>query len=337
MIRAEGPISFDRFQAAALYDPEEGYYEKPGRVGKDGDFVTGASWHPEECGALRVVDVGAGEGELLANLAEALAGESASLVGVEASATRRALGARRLPGATWLADAAALPAGGPGLLVGYELVDALPVRTFRVAEDGSLDERLVDLDAEERFVWREAPAPDSEQLLGPLVRRGATLEPGQVVEVRPGAAVLARTLARAVGRGLLLLFDYGARTRPLYSASRPGGTLEAFLRHQVSRDVLVEPGSRDLTAWVDFGELEEALAGEGMAVRGLVSQSRVLLAGGIAQELALADPDRPLSPEESVERNAIAKLFVPGGMGESLRVLVAERGTRVGESLLHLP
>src|ERR1035437_9115029 len=46
LIRAEGPLRFDRFMEAALYDPEGGYYEREGRVGRGGDFVTGPSWHP---------------------------------------------------------------------------------------------------------------------------------------------------------------------------------------------------------------------------------------------------------------------------------------------------
>ena len=32
-IRAEGPLRFDAFQEAALYDPEGGYYERPGASG----------------------------------------------------------------------------------------------------------------------------------------------------------------------------------------------------------------------------------------------------------------------------------------------------------------
>lgn len=348
-IRSEGPISFARFQAAALYDPEEGYYEKAGRVGKEGDFVTGASWHPAfaralariarrvaaECGVLRIVDVGAGEGELLANLRDALAGEAPELVGVEASARRRELGRARVPEAAWLADAAELTEGAAGLLVGYELVDALPVRAFRVGDDGALLERLVGIDTASQLAWVEARAADGSQILARLQARGASLEPGQLLEVRPGAPALAATLAKAVGKGLLLLFDYGARTRPLYmGAARPNGTLEAFRAHRVTRDVLSDPGGRDVTAWVDFGELEEVLATEGMAVRGLVSQSRLLLAGGIGQELALVDPEAPLTPAQAAERNAVAKLFVPGGMGESLRVLVAERETDTGKNLL---
>lgn len=351
-IDSEGPLRFDDFQRAALYDPAGGYYERPGRVGRSGDFVTGASWHPafarclarisgrlarEIPGPVDVVDVGAGEGELLAFLApEARSVPGVRLHGVEASTARRAAAAARVPAACLHESVDVLPEGLRGLVVAYELLDALPVRALRAGPDGELLERSVGLDAEGRFAWVEGPCPDGPAILSALAGRGAVLEPGQLLEVRPEAGALARNLASRLERGLLLLFDYGAPTRALYGPARPNGTLEAFLGHRVSRDVLTEPGSRDLTAWVDFGELEEALCAEGLVVHGLISQSRLLLASGIADELALA-PGEAVSPERAVERNAIAKLVSPGGMGESIRVLVAERETGLGKSLISGP
>jgi SAM-dependent MidA family methyltransferase len=197
-------------------------------------------------------------------------------------------------------------------------------------------ERAVGLDGDGRFAWVEAGCPDGPELLADLARRGATLEAGQLLEIRPGARSLAREIAARISAGLLLVFDYGAPTRALYGPARANGTLEAFLGHQVTRDVLADPGSRDLTSWVDFGELEEALLAEGLAVHGLVSQSRLLLATGIAEELAGA-PGEALSAERAAERNAVAKLVMPGGMGESIRVLVAERETGLGKSLIRSP
>jgi SAM-dependent MidA family methyltransferase len=118
---------------------------------------------------------------------------------------------------------------------------------------------------------------------------------------------------------------------------RHRGTLEAFQGQRVTRDVLAEPGSRDITAWVDFTELEEALLAEGLTVRGLVSQARLLLAAGLGDELRPADPERPETAAAAAERNAIGKLVAPGGMGEEIRVLVAERGTSAGAGLMRLP
>lgn len=351
-IRRDGPLRFDSFQRAALYDRDGGYYERPGRVGREGDFVTGASWHPafarcllrlasrladELAPPVDLVDVGAGEGELLAHLAaERPEGVALRLAGVEASATRRATASSRVPDARFHADAADLPGGIAGLVVAYELFDALPVRALRLGEDGELFERRVGLDGNGAFAWVDAACPDGAEILAGLARRGAVPEPGQLLEVRPGAPALAHELARHLERGLVLVFDYGAPTRALYGPARTSGTLEAFLGHTVTRDVLSDPGSRDITSWVDFGELGEALEAEGLTVRGLVTQSRLLLTSGIAEELARAGA--AASPaERAAERNAVAKLFMPGGMGESLRVLVAEKNTVLGKSLIDRP
>lgn len=345
-IRRDGPLRFDLFQEAALYDPDGGYYERPGRVGRGGDFVTGASWHPafaralvrivdrlrSDLGDLELVDAGCGEGELLGFLRESAPG--LRLAGVERSEVRRALARDRAPSARLVADLAGL-APVRGLVVAYELVDALPVRSLRFRRDG-LAERFVTLDGAGAFAFEEGPCADGAVILERLAARGVRLEEGQLVEVRDGAPVLARQLAETLGAGLLLVFDYGAPARALYGPLRPYGTLEAFRSHQVTRDVLSHPGSRDITAWVDFTELEEALTAAGLTVHGLVSQSLLLLSAGIAGELA-DDPEAPRSAERQAERNAIGKLFLPGGMGESLRVLVASRGTSAGVSLLRGP
>ena len=351
-IERDGPLRFDDFQQAALYERAGGYYEREGRVGREGDFVTGASWHPAfaRCLArvasrlapeirppLDFVDVGAGEGELLGFLSGARPDHlEVRLAGVEASEVRRAAALARVPDARFFASVEELPHGLAGLVVAYELLDALPVRALRVRDDGTLLERRVGLDGEGDFAWVEAPCPDGPKLLARLERRGAALEPGQLLEVRPGAAGLARAIAARLSRGLLLLFDYGAPTRALYGPAHVNGTLEAFHGHRVTRDVLGEPGSRDITSWVDFGEVAEALGDEGLTVHGLVSQSRFLLASGIAGEL-VPPKDGDDSPERAVERNAVAKLVMPGGMGESIRVLVAERDTGLGKSLISSP
>jgi SAM-dependent MidA family methyltransferase len=154
--------------------------------------------------------------------------------------------------------------------------------------------------------------------------------------VREGAARLASSLASRLSAGLLLVFDYGAPARALYSSARMNGTLEAFRAHRVSRDVLAEPGSCDITAWVDFTEIEEAFRASGLAVAGLVSQSRFLAAAGIAEEIAAAEA-RPSEAERLAERHAIGELVAPGGMGESIRVLVASRNTALGARFVEWP
>ena len=376
-IRAEGPLRFDAFQEAALYDPGGGYYERPGRVGREGDFVTGASWDPAfgrtmarvarrlreeekngeekipvngESGMPRgsraptdVVDVGAGEGELLsaadAALRESGIREEFRLIGVERSAVRRERARRNCPGATWLSSLEEIPSSSlSGLVLCYELFDALPVRAL-FFEGEKLLERVVTVAPNEKggaFAWGLADCADGAGLLERFRARGIHLRRNQKLEIRSGAAGLASALASRLSSGLLLVFDYGAPARALYGPVRTEGTLEAFQAHEVTRDVLSGPGSRDLTAWVDFSEIGEAFAASGLEVAPLVSQSRFLSAAGLADELA-RDASLPESPERFVERNRIAKLLAPGGMGELIRVLAASRATALGAALTSWP
>lgn len=368
-------MRFDVFQEAALYDPDGGYYERAGRVGREGDFVTGPSWHPafgrtiariarrlaaedeekrrEEIssngeegapprpcassGVLDIVDVGAGEGELLTAADAALkawgARDSFRLTGVERSAVRRERAQQACPGATWLSSFEEIPSSSLfGLIVCYELFDALPVRAL-FFEGERLLERVVTLGpGGEDFAWGLADCADGEELLQSLRSRGIHLLRNQKLEVRSGAPRLAADLASRLSRGILLVFDYGAPARALYSAARPNGTLEAFVSHGVTRDVLTVPGSRDLTAWVDFSELADAFTAARLEVAGPVSQSRVLAAGGIFEELAL-DPAAPPDAAREADRRAAAALVQPGGMGESIRVLIGSRGTALGSVL----
>jgi SAM-dependent MidA family methyltransferase len=177
---------------------------------------------------------------------------------------------------------------------------------------------------------------DGAELLERFRARGIHLLRNQKLEVRFGAADSARLLAARLFRGLLLVFDYGAPARALYSAARPNGTLEAFHAHSVTRDVLSEPGERDITAWVDFTELAEAFASLGLDVAGPVSQARVLSAAGIGAELEDVSGE-PLTAARAADRNAIARLIAPGGMGESIRVLLASRGADLKGALLEWP
>lgn len=378
-IRRDGPLRFDVFHEAALYDTDGGYYERADRIGRAGDFVTGPTWHPafgrtmarvarrvweeekekkEKISAngeeglpsgprastdggdmADVVDVGAGEGELLAAADEALQAwgvrDHFRLIGVERSAARRERARRNCPSATWLSSFEEI-SSLRGLLVAYELFDALPVRAL-FFEGEKLLERVVTLGpGGEGFAWGVAPCADGAELLERFRSRGIHLPRNQNLEIRSGAAGLASALGSRLSSGLLLVFDYGAPARALYSAARPNGTLEAFHAHSVTRDVLSEPGKKDITAWVDFTELQDAFASDGLDVAGPVSQARVLSAAGIGAELEDIS-GQPLTAQAAADRNAIARLVAPGGMGESIRVLIASRGSRVKDTLLAWP
>ena len=331
-IRRDGPISFADFMEAALYDPEAGYYARGARIGEGGDFVTSPSLSPAFSatiarrfaadaarldGPLRFVEVGAGAGAFLGGFAAALARDSPEVAARTAltAIERGAAGQAALASGPYevRADAAALPDGSvTGWVFANELFDALPVARVRGTADG-LEELRVGV-AGDRFVWVAGPAP--REWAADFASRGVRLEPGQVAEVRPGAAALHRRLARALARGRLVLFDYGHRARTLYHAfARPEGTLAVHEGGRRGGDPLDRPGERDLTAHVDWDELIAAGESEGLATEGPIRQGRYLTESGIFDFAA-----------NEAEKWRIYRLVDPAGMGDEISVLVQSRG-----------
>ncbi len=97
-IAADGPMPFEQYMAACLYDPDEGFFSTgPLRSVKEGDFLTSpevSPWFGRTLGKFiesqaashkshhpfLVVDVGAGSGSLLKPLMETLASPSDDLL-----------------------------------------------------------------------------------------------------------------------------------------------------------------------------------------------------------------------------------------------------------------
>ena len=330
-IRREGPISFADFMEAALYDPEEGYYARGARIGEGGDFATSPSLSPAFAAAIarrfaadaawlegpvHFVEVGSASGAFLADFAAALSRDHpavsarTTVTAIERSAAGRAAlaghPARVLPSAADLAEGSVV-----GWIFGNELFDALPVARIR-GSAGGLEELRVGVHGD-RFVWVSGPAPP--EWAGILSSRGVTIEPGQEGEIRPGAAALHRRLARALGRGRIVLFDYGHRARTLYHPlARPRGTLAVHERGRRGGDPLERPGERDLTAHVDWDELIATGESEGLVTDGPFRQGRYLTESGIFDFAG-----------NQAEKWRIFRLVDPVGMGDEISVLVQSR------------
>ncbi|HEX9286163.1 MAG TPA: SAM-dependent methyltransferase [Thermoanaerobaculia bacterium] len=331
-IRREGPISFADFMEAALYDPDSGYYARGAPIGEGGDFVTSSSISPAFAAAiarrfakdaemlegdLDFVEIGAGDGTFLAGFGEALARDHPAvasrtrLTAVErGTSARENLAKRPL---SVLTDPAELPERSVvGWIFANELYDALPVARVRGTEEG-LEELSVDVE-DDRFVWTASAAPAGWS--DRLARSGVSLAPGQIGEIRPGAAELHRALARALSRGRIVVFDYGHRARTLYHPlARPGGTLAVHRGGRRGGDPLERPGEQDLTAHVDWDELVSAGEDEGLRSEGPIRQGRFLAESGIFD-----------FARTQAEKWRAYRLVDPTGMGEEISVLVQSRG-----------
>jgi SAM-dependent MidA family methyltransferase len=271
-IVSDGELSFARFMELALYDPDHGYYTRAAaRIGRAGDFVTSPTLSAafgrtlagllprlaraaDERGRLRVVDAGAGEGTLLAALTAAAGPERVEPVLVERGAALRRRARERLAAtsALALADTAALGRLGPapGLVLANELFDALPARRLRRLGD-RLEEACVTV-AGGRLVevWRPRPMePGLDQL-----------PHGRECCLALGVAELLADLAAAIGRGLVLVIDYGYPRPLLLDPQGPGNPMRGFRGGRLVDDLLASPGEVDLTAHVDFTKLAEAAA-----------------------------------------------------------------------------
>ena len=372
---AGGWIGFDRFMAMALYEPGLGYYSSSGAVfGADGDFVTAPELTPlfgatlarqvdvwlEMAGTNEVLEFGAGSGVLAAQVLAALERQGREAVRyriVELSADLRALQQRtiaaRVPALVgqveWLES---LPARIDGVVIGNELLDAMPVRLFEhdpaqasawhevgvalvdpVTEPASTESSATDpavtdpavTDPGVRFRWQALPADAS--LNAALV--ALDVDPAQWQspyrsEVCPQQGAWLATVADRLARGAILLLDYGFPSHEYYHPQRAGGTLMAHYRHRAHADVLGRPGLQDITAHVDFSALLRAGIDAGLAPVGYLSQARFLLNCGLLDELgALPRVEERLW---FAQTSAVQKLLSEAEMGELFKVIAFARG-----------
>jgi SAM-dependent MidA family methyltransferase len=106
------------------------------------------------------------------------------------------------------------------------------------------------------------------------------------------------------------------------------GTAAAYAAHRVSRDLLANPGEQDLTAHVNFTDLERAGERHGFTTLYFDRLAKFLLAiGATSHPLFTPIQDAGVSSVEDLEeRDEARRLILPDGIGEDLRVLVQGKG-----------
>ncbi len=339
---AGGAISFARFMELALYAPGLGYYSAgKHKFGAAGDFVTAPELGPvfaqclaRQCAQILaalsngdVLEAGAGSGALavqllleLERLGQLPAHYFILEISSELRARQRALFTQRAPHLLarlqWLDG---LPAAGfRGIVLGNELLDAMPVERFRVGTDGILELRVGW--EENRFVWREAQA--NTALRNRVTALG--LPEGYVSEIGFAAEGWVRSIADILEQGVLLLVDYGFPGHEFYHPQRATGTLMCHYRHRAHDDPLLFVGLQDITAHVDFTAIAEAGTESGLGLLGYASQALFLLGCGlddIAARISRSDERAYLQ-----FTNEVKKLTLPHEMGELFKVIALGRG-----------
>jgi SAM-dependent MidA family methyltransferase len=337
---AAGWIGFDAFMHLALYTPELGYYAcdsaKFGRLPyamQDGlrvagsDFVTAPELSPlfgwtlaqqvaqalQVTGTTEVWEFGAGSGALALQVLQALQAQGVPLQRytiVDVSGSLRQRQRATLAGfeaqVRWVD---ALPQQLSGVLLGNELLDAVPVKLLARSQ-GFWHERGVALGAEAMdgrptFVWQDRPT----ELRPPLPVAGAH---DYLTEIHLQGESLLRTLGDKLVRGAAFFIDYGFPEAEYYHPQRHMGTVMCHQAHQADTDPLTNVGQKDITAHVNFTGL--ALAGNtaGLGVLGYCNQAHFLINCGLPAQLQAADlPTRVMAQ----------KLLMEHEMGELFKVI----------------
>lgn len=332
-----GWITFARYMELALYAPGLGYYSAGAKkFGADGDFVTA----PEistlfACSLARqaaqvlaatggdVLELGAGTGRLAAQLLLELQQldtpprryiileVSAHLRAVQQETLAATLPADLLSRVEWLDK---LPDAFIGLVLGNEVLDALPVHVLAWREHG-IFERGVTLN-DDHLVWQERVLADSD-----LLEKAQQLAPQPVYisEICPVASALIGSLAGMLQHGALLFIDYGFPRREYYHPQRASGTLMCHYRQHAHDDPLFQPGLQDITAHVDFTALTAAAVAHGLQLIGYTTQAQFLINCGITDLLSAVSPADmaaylPLASQAQ-------KLLSPSEMGELFKVI----------------
>ncbi len=339
--KAGGWVGFDTFMAQALYAPGLGYYANgstkfgqmpQGLVGDGGvegagsDFVTAPEISPlfgqalarqvaqvlDATGTDEVWEFGAGTGALALQLLDALGDKVRSYTIVDLSDSLKARQRARLAAhAGKVQWATALPARMRGVVVGNEVLDAMPVELL-ARVNGVWHERGVAWE-QGGLVWADRPTG----LRPPVEIDG---EHDYLTEIHPQGEAFIRTLADHLQQGAVFLLDYGFPESEYYHVQRSGGTVMCHKAHKADPDPLSEVGLKDITAHVNFTGIALAAQDAGMDVLGYTNQAHFLMNCGLVE--AMQSEPLPV-------RVAAQKLLMEHEMGELFKVVALGRGVEV--------
>ncbi len=355
---ASGWIGFDSFMEKALYTPGLGYYAHgSAKFGKlpytvqDGarvvgsDFVTAPEMSPlfgwtlaqqvaqalQVTGTDEIWEFGAGSGALALQVLQALQAQGVPLLRYTIVDISGSLRERQRATLAAFADQVrwvdALPDAMRGVVLGNELLDAMPVKLLaRVT--GIWHERGVARgqpteQGEPTFIWQDQPT----ELRAPFAIAG---EHDYLTEIHLQGESFVRTLGDKLQAGAVFLLDYGFPEAEYYHPQRHMGTVMCHQAHQVDDNPLMRVGQKDITAHVNFTGV--ALAGNdaGLGVLGYCSQARFLMNCGLLTQMEVADLPTRVMAQKLIMEHEMGELFKVIGFykGEPWAALGFEHGDK---------
>ena len=334
-ITDNGPLTFAHYMQLALYAPGLGYYSAGAqKFGEAGDFITAPEISPlfsravaQQCRQILtdleggdILELGAGSGVMAVDILRELARHQclpAHYYILEVSADLRerqaALVKSEIPQlldhVTWLSRLPSHPIRG--VIVGNEVVDAMPVHKFKI--ENGIKEIYVDYKADQ-FIWKTGEP--SSSLVEAVKSLGINFTKGYESEINLLMKGWITSLTDILHTGLILLIDYGFPRYEYYHPDRNQGTIACHYRHHSHFDPLILIGIQDITAHVDFTALAEA-ALPSLTVAGFTYQAVFLLNCGITSFIpAYEDPALRYEIMQQIK-----KLTLPSEMGELFKAI----------------
>ena len=361
---AGGWLPFDQFMQLALYAPNMGYYAaqlpKLGMSERDGsDFVTAPELSPYFGRALAtqvaqvlqatqsdtVHEFGAGTGKLAEQVITALQANHPGLlrryVIVDISSHLRGVQQARLGVFGDLVDwQFELPAQLAGVVLGNEVLDAMPVKLLQRL-GGVWHERGVVLGQKSGSQAAESAqaAIENEVRKHGLPRREAPRNDGLFIwqdalsplrppydiadahdylcEIHPQAEGFIATLSERLQRGAMFFIDYGFGEAEYYHAQRYMGTLMCHQGHKADPDPLAAVGLKDITAHINFTSIGVAAQDAGADVLGYTTQGRFLLNCGLLDLLQEASLPERAHAQKLIQEHEMGELFKVIALGKN--------------------
>jgi SAM-dependent MidA family methyltransferase len=299
-IRAEiarrGPVTFAWFMEQALYHPEHGYYSSGrAKIGRGGDYFTSVSVGPlfgrlmaaqfaelwetlERPAEFTIVEQGAHGGEFAHDVLAAAQERTPEFfealqyrivepfAGLEAR-QRDALGGFASK-VTWRRSLDGLEPFC-GVHFSNELLDAMPVHLVRWTGAEWLERHVVW--SGESLAFNDAPL-SSGALAKAVQRIPLPLPVGYETEVNLHALRWVASAAEKLRSGFIIAADYGYMRKAYYAEHRTRGTLQSYAKHRVLASPLMQPGTSDITAHVEWTSVAEHALACGLTLAGFADQ-----------------------------------------------------------------
>ena len=343
--KQQGKLDFTKFMEMALYTPELGYYSSNKAIfGEHGDFVTAPELTPlfSQCLARQAADVlsklngegdilefGAGAGTMACDILmeldvlnclpdRYLISELSDTLRQRQKAHIKTHAPHLLDRVSWIDE---LPESFTGVMLGNEILDAIPTHRVRFNQNGEHEQLFVSYE-NNRLIW-SAKKPEDENLISEInnifEKFGKDMPDHYETEINLNSIQWIKNISQTLKQGLALFIDYGFTESEFFRPERSEGTLMCHYKHFAHSDPLTHIGLQDITAHVNFTSIAETAFDNDMTIAGFTNQTYFLVGCGIESLLNKFDIDD--TKQFIKDTQPVKVLILPDEMGELFKVI----------------